>query len=97
MKHAWLKNYLATYAAVFALSVIIGFMLSTMFSVSVSFMVKLGLLVMTAGAGYVLSMITVRAVMHADTYQIAMARIVPLIGVVTVVPMSVLALLFGII
>ncbi|WP_138438062.1 hypothetical protein [Marinobacter shengliensis] len=97
MKRSWLNNYLATYAAVLALSIIIGFMLATMFSAAVTMVVKFGLLVLTGGVGYVLARITVQAVMHAETSRIAMARVLPLVGIMTVVPMCVMAILFGIV
>lgn len=97
MKQSLLNSYLATYAAVFALTIIVGFMLATIFSAAVSMVVKFGLLVLTGGAGYVVARITVQAVMHAENYRIAMARVLPLVGIMTVVPMCVMAILFGIV
>jgi heme/copper-type cytochrome/quinol oxidase subunit 4 len=90
-----LKQILSTYLAVFVLSLMTGILVSMIISTTTETMTKVGLVVLLAGIGYLLSLMFVRLARGYERERQAIHAVAPLLSIVVIVPPLVAAALFG--
>jgi dipeptide/tripeptide permease len=91
-----LKQVLATYLGVAALSVISGALLAMILTDTTTTIIKFGLAMLQVGAGYLFSILFTRLARGYEHEAHSVHAIAPLMAMVLLVPAVVVSLLFGI-
>ena len=96
LKSRTLKQVLATYIGVMALSVISGTLIALILTDSTTTIIKFGLAMLQVGAGYLFSILFTRLARGYEHEAQSVHAITPLLAMVLLVPPVVVSLLFGI-